>query len=306
MRDFFLSLGARFEPSDGAPAWWQPTMPLAFGELAAELAAARSGKAIADGSLFAALAMSGPDRHEFLNRLLTNAVPTRAGESCQAYYLSVSGRPLVQFFVLEQADRTLLICPATQREAAFAELDKMHFGEKLRLQPLPISPVVVFGKASFPYFGCPHELVLESDEAFWRERLADGAVPIGALALEVLRIEAGTPTPADYGEKTLFLEIANRDCYSEIKGCYPGQEVVARTLHRGHINRHLEPLKAASTAAHGTKLLLAEKEVGWISSSALGPEGAVLLGYLRREVWKPGTELVLASSRETAVVVETK
>ena len=100
----------------------------------------------------------------------------------------------------------------------------------------------------------------------------------------------------------MLLEIAEDSDYVDGKGCYPGQEVVARTLHRGHINRHIHCLAGAGLPpAAGCKLKQGDKEVGWISSSAQNQEAFAALAFLRREVWAPGTQLQREDGGEVAV-----
>lgn len=90
----------------------------------------------------------------------------------------------------------------------------------------------------------------------------------------------------------MLLEVAEETDYVDGKGCYPGQEVVARTLHRGHINRHLCTLSGLGQAPPvGCKLKQGEKEVGWVSSATAEGDHIWALAFLRREAWEPGTEL---------------
>ncbi len=118
--------------------------------------------------------------------------------------------------------------------------------------------------------------------------------PAGTDALEMLRIEAGTPRfEADYDENTLFLEMAPPDSYSETKGCYIGQEVVARVLHQGHVNRRLVGVSIEGLKRIQGKLFADGKEVGRITSGFISPDyGPIALAYIRRENWHAGTELV--------------
>jgi folate-binding protein YgfZ len=115
--------------------------------------------------------------------------------------------------------------------------------------------------------------------------------------LETLRIEAGTPRwGRDLDDATIPLEAGLRArAISETKGCYTGQEVIIRILHRGHVNRHLRGLRlgAAPRPDAGTPLFRADdgKQVGTITSAAASPryhEG-IALGYVRREVEPPAT-----------------
>jgi aminomethyltransferase len=125
------------------------------------------------------------------------------------------------------------------------------------------------------------------------ERLAaGGAIAIDDAAYDVLRIEHGTPAwGAELDENTIPLEagLLTR-AISTSKGCYTGQEVIIRILHRGHVNRHLRGilLGDAAVPAKGTSLVRENdgKVVGTITSAAYSPalKQTIALAYVRREV----------------------
>ena len=132
--------------------------------------------------------------------------------------------------------------------------------------------------------------------------------PIGQVdeaTLEVLRVEAGVPLfGADLTETTIPLE-ANLDRAIALnKGCYVGQEVIARATYRGHMNRKLAGLLlGAGAPVPGTELQLAGKKVGWVTSvvsSALRGQN-VALGYVHKDSLAPGTALDLAGGGTATV-----
>lgn len=130
-----------------------------------------------------------------------------------------------------------------------------------------------------------------------RARLA-AAVPAptaaSAAALEVLRIEAGRPRlGAELSEEVLPPEARLEGSISYTKGCYTGQEIVARLQSRGHVNHRLVGLHFDGAAPPaGTKLSAGEREIGEITSVAASPHaGAIALGYARVGFDAPGTEL---------------
>ncbi|MEX1184170.1 MAG: glycine cleavage T C-terminal barrel domain-containing protein [Gemmatimonadota bacterium] len=120
-----------------------------------------------------------------------------------------------------------------------------------------------------------------------------GAVPIGADTLEVLRIEAGRPLwGAELDETTIPLEAGLRArAISESKGCYTGQEVIVRILHRGHVNWLLRGVLLGDAAVpdRGALLFRDGRSVGRITSAAQSPRHAqtIALAYVRREVEPP-------------------
>jgi aminomethyltransferase len=124
---------------------------------------------------------------------------------------------------------------------------------------------------------------------------AAGAEPLAAAAFDVLRIEAGRPRwGVDMDENTIPLEAGLRArAISETKGCFTGQEVIVRILHRGHVNwllrgvllGELEPPPAGASLLHPHD----GRKIGRITSAARSPElrQTVALAYIRREVEPP-------------------
>jgi folate-binding protein YgfZ len=124
---------------------------------------------------------------------------------------------------------------------------------------------------------------------------AAGATPATLGALDVLRIENGRPVwGAELDEEVIPLEADLRArAISETKGCYTGQEVIVRILHRGHVNRHLRGVLLGSQAppARGTELFQPAdgRKVGTITSACVSPRHGQTIGlaYVRREVTLP-------------------
>lgn len=148
-------------------------------------------------------------------------------------------------------------------------------------------------------------------ERVWQLLQDAGARPIGHATLDVLRIEAGTPVwGAELDENTIPLEAGLRTrAISESKGCYTGQEVIIRILHRGHVNWQLRGvlLGDAESPARGTALVREAdgKQVGRVTSAAWSPKHgqAIALAYVRREVELPGVlRLGDVTGREATVV----
>jgi folate-binding protein YgfZ len=134
----------------------------------------------------------------------------------------------------------------------------------------------------------------------------DELLPVGFESFNVHRIEAGIPWYGlDMEENTLPIEAGlEKDAISFNKGCYIGQESVARITYRGHVNRKLVGLSLSGIqpASKGDKVSKDGQEVGWVTSSGYSPnfKRAIALGYLRREVLEPPTT-VLVESRDGSV-----
>ena len=130
----------------------------------------------------------------------------------------------------------------------------------------------------------------------------EGVQPVGFESFNVHRIEAGIPWYGlDMDEHTLPIEAGlEKDAISFNKGCYIGQESVARITYRGHVNRKLVGLSLSGNqpVSKGDKISKDGEEVGWVTSSAYSPnlKIAIALGYLRREVLEPGTAVFIESS----------
>lgn len=135
--------------------------------------------------------------------------------------------------------------------------------------------------------------------------LAAGAAEVTPEAAEILRVEAGRPRfGAEMGTETMPAEAGIvDDAVSFTKGCYIGQETVARLHYKGKPNRHLRGLKLSAPAPAGAPLRLAAKEVGTLGSAVVSPAlGPVGLAILRREA-EPGAELAVGEDGVTAEVV---
>lgn len=143
----------------------------------------------------------------------------------------------------------------------------------------------------------------------WDSLIAAGARPAGQGALEVLRIEAGRPRwGAELTSETIPLEAGLRQrAISETKGCYTGQEVIVRILHRGHVNWLLRGLRLGDvpTPAPDSPLFSTEgRRVGRLTSACNSPRfgETIGLGYVRREV-EPPDELRLGEDGSPVEVV---
>jgi folate-binding protein YgfZ len=135
--------------------------------------------------------------------------------------------------------------------------------------------------------------------------LEAGAVEVSAAAVEIVRVEAGVPRfGAEMDARTMPAEASIvEDAVSFTKGCYIGQETVARLHYKGKPNRHLRGLKLSGVAAPGASLRLGEKEVGTLGGAVVSPAlGPIGLAIVRREA-EPGTELTVGEDGVTAEVV---
>jgi folate-binding protein YgfZ len=136
--------------------------------------------------------------------------------------------------------------------------------------------------------------------------LARGAVSVGEQAAECLRIERGRPRYGiDLDDSVIPQEAGlNERAVSFTKGCYLGQETVARLYHRGKPNRHLRGLRLSAQGSTGEELCAGERVVGRLGSCTVSPRlGPIALALVRREV-EPGACVAVAGRDARAQVVE--
>jgi folate-binding protein YgfZ len=148
-----------------------------------------------------------------------------------------------------------------------------------------------------------------------RSALASAGAPAAdPAAIEALRLEAGYPIfGVDMTDDTIPLEAGiEQRAISFSKGCYVGQEVIIRVLHRGHgrVARKLVALRVEDgVPAAGARLFAGARDVGAVTSAARSPRfGAIALGYVHRDFVAPGTALTVelppAGGSHVAVVSE--
>lgn len=136
----------------------------------------------------------------------------------------------------------------------------------------------------------------EAAGAAWDRLRETGARPVGREAWDVLRVEAGVVRHGiDVDAGMLLLEAPLPDAYSLTKGCYLGQEVVARVTYRGHVNRKVVGLRFDDERIPpaGAPVVAGDREVGRVTSAVVSPalRRGLALAYLRREHADPGTRV---------------
>jgi folate-binding protein YgfZ len=184
------------------------------------------------------------------------------------------------------------------REALAGLAPYAHIDAEVGGHPAMIVRIVDLGAEGYEIF-----FPADAFGVVWQRFVAQGATPGGLLAWEIARIENGRPEwGIDIDESTIPQE-ANLDelhAISYTKGCYTGQEVVARIHFRGHVNRHLRGLRLGHNeppAERSVVLSPEGKQVGDVRSSALSPRmGALAMIMVRREVEMNSTAMVEAQS----------
>jgi tRNA-modifying protein YgfZ len=223
--------------------------------------------------------VAGPEAADFLQRMISNDVDALAvGDSCDALLLTPKARVIAPLRVWRRGDSDfLLLTEPDLAEVVQTRLMRARFAAKAEIEREQHSSVIVFGETEgLPTleYGDPAVEVLDS---------AIGPT-VGADELERRRIEAGTPAwGKEIDDRVLPAEAGLVDrAVSFAKGCYPGQEPIARLHYRGHANRRLAVLDVADDGVlePETELQLNGKVVGRVTSAVPGRA----LAYVRVEV----------------------
>jgi folate-binding protein YgfZ len=283
---------------------------------AGEHRALRESVGLFDRSERGKLAVTGAQAAEFLDSLLSNDVKGVAeGAGCYATLLTHKGRILADVRVLRAAEEIWLDTERPGLQALFDALRQFRIGYRAELHKRTlergllslIGPAADRLVASAPD-GDEHAhrattagevdvravrtdvgIDLICDSARTGELRAGleaaGAVGVGAAAVECLRVERGRPRfGLDMDETTMPQEAAINDrAVSYTKGCYVGQETVARLYWKGKPNRHLRGLRLSAEAVPGDRLHLGEQDVGTLGTVAVSPvHGPIALALVRR------------------------
>jgi folate-binding protein YgfZ len=223
--------------------------------------------------------VKGPDAEEFLQRVLSNDV---TAPSCEALLLTPKARVIAPVRVWRRApDDFLLLTEPELGETVRGHLLRLRFAAKCEIEAEEHVSTIVFGGVDgIPNedYGVPAVEVL--DEPLEPTFSADD--------LELLRIRAGTPRfGRDLDDRVLPAEAGlDERAISFTKGCYPGQEPVARLHYRGHANRRLRVLELETDELpeYDAEIEFGEKKVGRVTSAALDGDRVLALGYVRTEV----------------------
>jgi folate-binding protein YgfZ len=280
------------------------------------------------------LSIQGRDRVAWLHKLVTVNIEVLAqGSGAYGLLLNGSAHVLADFIVLAESDSFLLYSSSRAKEGLFAQLRRSLFREQVTINRLDelLGVLSVQGPRSrevmdFAFDSLPalepfqfsrngESLIIRNSRAgeegydlfVPRVQLAEirgalirrGAREISQDALNIARIEAGIAWYGDdFDDTMLALEARLEPHIADNKGCYPGQEVIARIHNRGHVNRLLVQLlfEGKTIPRRGDLLFSGDREVGWITSPtwSFAHNAPLALGYLRREMAQKGTRVQVA------------
>ncbi|HEY8638103.1 MAG TPA: glycine cleavage T C-terminal barrel domain-containing protein [Solirubrobacteraceae bacterium] len=301
----------------------------------AQQAALRQDCALLDRSERGKLALTGAEAKAFLNGQVTNDVEAlQPGQGQYAALLTHKGKMLADLRVLDLGDELWLDCERVALQPLFDALRRflVGFDAELHKRTLEQSLLSLVGPRAREIVGAgalPEDehsnvrsqvggadVVLVATDIGVDVICAAGAAAavrdaldcpeIDEAAAEVLRVETGRPRYGVELDDSVIPQEAglNDRAVSFTKGCYVGQETVARLHYRGKPNRHLRGLRLTGPVHTGDPLRLGEREVGRVASVADSPRfGPIALALVRREA-EPGATLDVGGGDARAEVVE--
>lgn len=248
----------------------------------------------------------GPEAAAYLNRMVSNDVAAlAAGDSCDALLLTPKARIIATLRIVRRGDDDFLLLTEPELgETVRDQLLRARFAAKAEIELESHTSYLLLGEEAVPPpgslaignpdYGVPCIEVIDGPEV--------SAESVSSETLELLRIEAGTPRfGSEIDERVLPAEAGlDESAVSFTKGCYPGQEPVARLHYRGHANRVLRVLRIATgdTVAAESEILLEGRPVGRVTSAVRDDGEIVALGYVRTEV-PADAELSVLGARAT-------
>ena len=281
------------------------------------------------------LALTGPEAKSFLQGQVTNDVEALSpGQGCYAAFLTPKGKMLGDLRVLDAGDELLLDTERAALQELFNMIRRFSIGFDVELHKRtlergllsllgPESDAIAGGLGEVENSHAPVnvggvearairtdlgvDLLCEAgDVEGLRAALADaGVVPVSEAVAECLRVEHGRPRyGVDLDDSVIPQEAGlNERAVSFTKGCYVGQETVARLHYRGKPNRHLRGLRLSEAASPGDELTFDGRPVGRLGSVALSPRfGPIGLALVRREA--PVGSMVAVGDGPQGEVVE--
>ncbi len=286
--------------------------------VASEYEAAANSCAVYDASSREQLRVTGPDAVSFLQGMVTNDVAgLPVGGSCYAALLTVKGSMVGDLRVLRRADDVLLDTGAGRGATVKAFLNKYLISEEAEIFDAPELAVLSFigpnaaevAQRVQPregelrsFFGGVDVVVQRAAVATVLAALSD--VPkLSDATLEVLRVENAVPLfGVDMTEVTIPLEANLDHAIHYKKGCYIGQEVIARATYRGQMNKKLVRLELGEASPeYKTELKVGDRKVGWVTSVVKSVKHGqhLALGYVHRDFLTAGTKFDMAGGAAT-------
>ncbi len=310
-----------------------PIIPASFGNNPQAVEAANSGAMLVDRSHWGQILVSGEDRLRFLhNQSTADFNILKPGSSCNTVFVNSTGRTIDLALALILENDVLLMVSPGKGNAIFQLLDRyIFFADKVTIQETAQAAFSLIGphssqilatlKAEIPsgfqqnieIDGCSVQIVADSGlglpgytffmdasaaPQIWQKLVTLGATPGGEECWEELRIRQGRPAvdrelTTDYNP----LEVGLWKTISFTKGCYIGQETIARLNTYKGVKQYLWGIELAGTAEIGSDLILDDTKVGTLTSCN-GQRG---LGYLKSKAGGVGLQIQVGNTTGTIV-----
>jgi folate-binding protein YgfZ len=314
LSDFHAQNGATFHAA-------LENVPWSFGNEVAAIAATSSGVVVIDRTHWGRISVSGADRLRFLhNQSTADFTSLTAGMGCTTVFINSTGRTIDLALALILEDQVQLLVSPSQQTNIYQLLDRyIFFADKVDLQDITANSatfgligsasalvvkalggqpdalayshqVVQFGEATIRIvtdsgLAMPgYTIFVDPEQAIplWKKLVEMGAVPMGEKGWEELRICQGRPAAeaeltADYNP----LEVGLWQSISFTKGCYIGQETIARLNTYKGVKQYLWGIKLQGAAVVGSPLLLATEKVGVLTSYIKTADGHQGLAYVK-------------------------
>jgi tRNA-modifying protein YgfZ len=276
------------------------------------------------------LALTGSEAKDFLQGQVTNDIESlEPGHGCYAAFLTHKGKMLGDMRVLDLGDELLLDTERVALQELFSMIRRYKLGRDVELhkRTVELRLLSLIGPRT-ETFGLQNEhdnrrdeiggvsvVLVRTDvgvdvfvpaEGVAAVRAALDVPEVGEDVAEIVRVERGRPRyGAELDDGVIPQEAGlNERAVSFTKGCYVGQETVARLHYRGKPNRHLRGLRLSAPAAPGDDLVLGEKVVGRLATVVESPAfGPIALALVRREA-APGDTVAVSDGTVTAHIVD--
>jgi folate-binding protein YgfZ len=317
------------------PILWEVTSLLIS---STEYEAVTKGCGLVDRSERGKLALTGTEGKSFLQGQVSNDVEALTpGTGCYAAFLTPKGKMLGDVRILDAGAELVLDTERVALQELFNMIRRFSVGYDVQLHKRTLQQglLSLIGPSSADVAGvgglgqAEHWHVageLEGTAVRWirtdlgvdllceagdTDELASalerrGAQPVSDAVADCMRIETGRPRYGIDLDETVIPQEAdlNARAVSFTKGCYVGQETVARLFYRGKPNRQLRGLRLSEPAWTGAEIMFGDRAVGRLGSVAESPSlGTIALALVRREA-PPGSHVSIGSDQIKAVVVE--
>jgi folate-binding protein YgfZ len=283
------------------------------------------------------IVLRGADRKAYLQGLLSNDIAAlEPGSSCYATLLTAQGRMISDMRVFDLGDIILMDLESAVTSIVTEHLEKFVITEDVvvenvtsrwaqigvygpqtsavvqRARSAGLAPLFALDSTDLGVAGVDLIVSAENVAASVDALERAGAVRVDPSAVEITRVEAGIPKfLVDMDSTTIPLEAGIEDAaISMSKGCYVGQEVIVRVLHRGggRVAKRLVTLVTDGNAEPGDVISSGDREIGRVTSAVDSPRERkrLALGYVHRDFVDPGTELTVNTSGGKAAAVVMK